>query len=139
MWECGYAQDSDPRLCNGDVPAGGALGCAHRTRSCPPLPPPSPTPLGFIRLGISTFLVAKSSLHSRQVAWSRESAEFLVWVFPEEKELCHSNNLVCLKSCPKFRRRKWQPTPVFLPGESHGLRSLLGYSPLDCEESDMTE
>ena len=26
-------------------------------------------------------------------------------------------------------RRKWQPTPVFLPGESHGLRSLAGYSP----------
>ena len=27
------------------------------------------------------------------------------------------------------RRRKWQPTPVFLPGESHGGRSLVGYSP----------
>ena len=26
-------------------------------------------------------------------------------------------------------RRKWQPTPVFLPGESHGRRSLMGYSP----------
>ena len=26
-------------------------------------------------------------------------------------------------------RRKWQPTPVFLPGESHGLRSLAGYNP----------
>jgi len=25
--------------------------------------------------------------------------------------------------------RKWQPTPVFLPGESHGQRSLEGYSP----------
>ena len=27
------------------------------------------------------------------------------------------------------RRRQWQPTPVFLPGESHGQRSLAGYSP----------
>ena len=27
------------------------------------------------------------------------------------------------------RRRAWQPTPVFLPGESHGPRSLVGYSP----------
>ena len=27
------------------------------------------------------------------------------------------------------RRRKWQPTPVFLPGESHGQRCLAGYSP----------
>ena len=36
-------------------------------------------------------------------------------------------------------RRKWQPTPVFLPGESHGQRSLLGYSPRGHKESDMTE
>ena len=36
-------------------------------------------------------------------------------------------------------RRKWQPTPVFLPGESHGLRSLVGYSPWGCKESDTTE
>ena len=36
-------------------------------------------------------------------------------------------------------RRKWQPTPVFLPGESHGLRSLVGYSPQGCKESDTTE
>ena len=36
-------------------------------------------------------------------------------------------------------RRKWQPTPVFLPGISHGQRSLAGYSPWGCKESDMTE
>ena len=36
-------------------------------------------------------------------------------------------------------RRKWQPTPKFLPGESHGQRSLVGYSPWGCRESDMTE
>ena len=35
--------------------------------------------------------------------------------------------------------RKWQPTPVFLPGESHGQRSLVGCSPWDRKESDMTE
>ena len=29
-------------------------------------------------------------------------------------------------------RRAWQPTPVFLSGESHGQRSLVGYSPQDC-------
>ena len=29
-------------------------------------------------------------------------------------------------------RRKWQPTPVFLPGEPHGQRSLVGYSPGGC-------
>ena len=36
-------------------------------------------------------------------------------------------------------RRAWQPTLVFLPGESHGQRSLAGYSPGGCKESDMTE
>ena len=34
---------------------------------------------------------------------------------------------------------KWQPIPVFLPGESHGQRSLMDCSPWRYEESDMTE
>ena len=32
----------------------------------------------------------------------------------------------------KARRRQWQPTPVLLPGKSHGWRSLVGCSPWDC-------
>ena len=36
-------------------------------------------------------------------------------------------------------RREWLPTPVFLPGELHGQRSLAGYSPRGCKESDTTE
>ena len=36
-------------------------------------------------------------------------------------------------------RRKWQPTPVLLSGESHGQRSVVGYSPWGHKESDMTE
>ena len=36
-------------------------------------------------------------------------------------------------------RRKWQPTPAFLPGESHGQRSLVGYSPQGRRESDTTK
>ena len=36
-------------------------------------------------------------------------------------------------------RRKWKPTPVFLPGESHGRRSLVGYSPQGRKELDTTE
>ena len=36
-------------------------------------------------------------------------------------------------------RRKWIPTPVFLPGKFHGERSLAGYSPWGHEESDTTE
>ena len=34
---------------------------------------------------------------------------------------------------------KWHPTPVFLPGKSHGWRNLVGYSPWGCKESDTTE
>ena len=36
-------------------------------------------------------------------------------------------------------RRKWQPTPVFLPGESQGRGSLVGCRPWGCTESDTTE
>ena len=36
-------------------------------------------------------------------------------------------------------RRAWQPTPVFLPGESHGQRSLVGYGPWGHKELDTTE
>ena len=37
------------------------------------------------------------------------------------------------------RRKAWQPTAVFLPGESHGQKSLVGYSPWGRKESDTTE
>ena len=36
-------------------------------------------------------------------------------------------------------KMKWQPTPVFLPAETHGQRSLAGYSPFGCKESDTTK
>ena len=36
-------------------------------------------------------------------------------------------------------KRAWQRTPVFLPGEFHGQRSLAGYSPWGSKEPDMTE
>ena len=54
-------------------------------------------------------------------------------------------NLLCLQCRrprfdPRVRkipwRRKWQPTPVFLPRESHGQKNLGGYRPWNCRESD---
>ena len=39
----------------------------------------------------------------------------------------------------KGRRRRWHPTPVLLPGKSHGQRSLVGCSPWGCYKSDTTE
>ena len=43
------------------------------------------------------------------------------------------------KSRRYLRRRQWHPTPVLLPGKFHGRRSLVGYSPWGCKESDTTE
>ena len=39
----------------------------------------------------------------------------------------------------EMQRRQWQPTPVLLPGRSHGWRSLVGCSPRDRKELDTTE
>ena len=39
----------------------------------------------------------------------------------------------------KYWRRQWHPTPVLLPGKSHGWRSLVGCSPWGCRELDTTE
>ena len=36
-------------------------------------------------------------------------------------------------------RRECQPTPIFLPGEFHGQRNLVGYIPWGCKESDATD
>ena len=43
----------------------------------------------------------------------------------------------CVRKIPW--RRTWQPTPVFLPGESHGQKSLVGCGPQCHKESDTTE
>ena len=61
---------------------------------------------------------------------------------------CGSDSRVCLQ-CGRSRfdswvrkipwRRKWQPTPVFLPGKSHEWRSLVVYSPRGHKELDTTE
>ena len=54
---------------------------------------------------------------------------------------CMMLPLPCYKEYLKWSdwRREWHPTPVFLPGESHGQRSLAGYSPWGHKESDTTE
>ena len=53
------------------------------------------------------------------------------------------NNIICFKTIlylhAHFWRRQWHPTPVLLPGKSHGRRSLVGCRPWGCEESDTTE
>ena len=49
----------------------------------------------------------------------------------------NNNNFIRLNTMPW--RWAQQPTPVFLPGELHGQRGLVGYSPWGRKESDMTE
>ena len=48
-------------------------------------------------------------------------------------------NITIVNSYAPNRRRQWHPTPVLLPGKSHGRRSLVGCRPWGREESDMTE
>ena len=63
------------------------------------------------------------------------------WLKTIKKRVC----LQCRR--PRFNpwvrkipwRRAWQPTPIFLPGESHGQKSLAGYSPWGCKDLDTTE
>ena len=56
---------------------------------------------------------------------------------------CNAGDIGDIGSIPGLGRfpwrRPWQPTPVFLPGESYGQRSLAGYSPWGYKESDTTE
>ena len=84
------------------------------------------------------------NLPAMQETWVR----FLGWEDPLEKGKAAQT----VKRLPTMReagfnpwvgkipwRRKWQPTPVPLPGKSHGQRSLVGYSPWGHKESDTTE
>ena len=50
-----------------------------------------------------------------------------------------SKGLILFSHLGTKRRRQWHPTPVLLPGKSHGWRSLVGCSPWGHEESDTTE
>ena len=71
------------------------------------------------------------------------------WMHRPLLQICSSDCKVCacnagdLGSIPGLGisswRRKWQPTPVLLPGKFHGWRNLVGYSPWGHKESDTTE
>ena len=73
----------------------------------------------------------------------REEEKYVpYWIFPVAQTV---KNLPAMKPGFDLRvgkipwRREWQPTPVFLPGEFHGQRSLMGCSPWGRKESDTTE
>ena len=59
--------------------------------------------------------------------------------FSKFSKVCNHCNSILDHFYQSWRRRQWHPTPVLLPGKSHGRRSLVGCSPWGSEESDMTE
>ena len=91
-------------------------------------------------LGQEDLLEKEMATHSNILAWKIPWMENLVGYSPWGcKESDTTERLHFLSCYSSFWRRKWQPTPVFLPGESHGRRGLVGYGLWGCKESDMTE
>ena len=87
----------------------------------------------LLLMGNSTY---KSQSGHLRYLFLLSGARFLVTSFDRTKKKKSMN----LKINYIIRwRRQWQPTPVFLPGKSHGRRSLVGCSPWGRTESDTTE
>ena len=57
----------------------------------------------------------------------------LPWWLNGKESACSAGDLGSIPGLKIPWRRKWLPTPVFLPGESHGQRSLAGHSPGGCK------
>ena len=102
---------------------------------------------------MSRFSLAISCLTTSNLPWFMAMAPHsstLAWKIPWMEESGGPQSMGSLKvghdwttSFSLFTfmhwRRKWQPTPVFLPGKSHGWRNLVGYNPWGHKESDMIE
>ena len=57
-----------------------------------------------------------------------------------KESACNEGDLGLIPGSEKIIwRREWLHTPGFLPGEFHGQKSLVGYSPWSCKELDVTE
>ena len=79
-----------------------------------------------------------SSSVMRKAMWPQSGAEVNRKKFPERPTMFQLYVGPALRRTSP-RRRRWHPTPVLLPGKSHGQRSLVGYSPWGREELDTTE
>ena len=70
----------------------------------------------------------------------KEAIRKLPWWLSGKESACSAGDQGLIPGLGKIPcRRKWQPTPVFLPGKFHGQRSLVGYSPWGNKESDMAK
>ena len=71
---------------------------------------------------------------------NKEDLHKLIWNGLQDRVL--SEKAKCKKNIYGYttlQRRKWHPTPVLLPGKSHGRRNVVGCRPWGCEESGSTE
>ena len=79
-------------------------------------------------------MAAHSGTLAWKIPWMEEPVGYSPW---GRKDSDMTEWLHFLSFYSSFWRGKWQPTPVFLPGESHGWRDLVGYSLWGCKESDI--
>ena len=108
---------------------------------------------GNWNMAAMTTLKSHIYLHKALVGHTKE-AEATSKIFLQRKCILKASlvaqmvkKICLLRGRPRFNpwigkipwRRKWLPTPVFLPGEFHGQRNLVGYSPWGCKELDTTE
>ena len=83
-------------------------------------------------------MAAHSSTLAWEIPWTKSVVGYSPWGHKDSNMTSlHFTIFEC--AIGWYWRRKWQPTPVSLPGESHGWRSLVGYSPRGCKELDTTE
>ena len=87
---------------------------------------------------ITSHLVLTKSSQDRQYKLETEAQKCY---FSRGHEIMEHHQLysLCVLNLNLCRRRQWHPTPVLLPGKSHGQRSLVSCSPWGLEESDTTE
>ena len=72
-------------------------------------------------------------------AWNWVNFAELRWWLSAKESACQCRRCKFTAWAGKIPwRRKWQPTPAFLTGESHRQKSLAGYNPGGCKESDVT-
>ena len=100
------------------------------------LPSTMPSAPVVLKMNCALMTLCITSALASFIRELQTSASCCLLPFPH-RYLKSISDLTCCKH--SSRRRQWQPTPVLLPGKSHGQRSLVGCSPWGLEESDTTE
>ena len=87
-----------------------------------------------------SFSISPSNEYSGLISFRMDWLDLLAVQGTLKSLLQHHSSKASILWCSAFfRRRRWHPTPVLLPGKSHGQRSPVGCSPWGRSESDRTE